>query len=246
MMTRIFKTCGVLLLGAALQGCVGAGGQAPDLQRDRIAGQPLSSTVERPPPFSRRIAQSGGGGIGGGIAGFLIGKAVTATLNADDRARSKIGEVPTPQGVDPGAIIENTIADYLIAEFGARPNLRPFYAGSLRETGANERAAGVANLARRRGLSGVVIDVVALEYYADSSGRNLGLLDEAFRIVIRAEMNLVDIATGEVLAFGSCTGTHDNLTKIEAAIEDGPRLTTLLAQKAAADCAGQLIDTALK
>jgi hypothetical protein len=180
-------------------------------------------------------------GLGGGIAGFFIGKAVTGALNADERARSRIGEVPTPSGVDPGAIIESTIADYLIAEFGARENVRAFYAGSVRETGSVERGPKVAELAERRGLSGVVVDVVALEYYADSTGRNLGLLDEAFRIVVTAQMNLVDIASGAVLASSTCEGNQGNTTLISAAVEDGARLTTVLAQRAAAACAQQLI-----
>ncbi len=243
---RIIKTAGILAMAALLQACTGTGAPTPELNRSAIEGQPISRTSERPPPFARRIAQSGGGGLGGGIAGFIIGKAVTATLNADDRARSRIGEVPTPEGVDPGAIIENMIADHLIQAFGARPNVRPFFAGSVRETGSGERGARVAELAQLRGLSGVVVDVVALEYYADSTGRNLGLLDESFRIVVTAQMNLVEISTGAVLASSSCTGTHPNLSKIEAAVEDGPRLTTLLAQKAAADCAAQLIARELR
>lgn len=229
----------LLLLPVVACGQVGDG-SAP-LAPNLLENQPLSRTAERAPPFARRVAQSGGGGLGGGVAGFLIGKAVTATLNADERARSRIGEVPTPQSVDPGLIIENMIADHLIAEFGARPNLRDFYAGSVRETASAERGPKVAELASRRGLSGVVIDVVALEYYADSTGRNLGLVNEAFRIVVSAQMNLVEISTGRVLATGSCTGSHENVTPIEAAVEDGARLTTLLAQKAAGDCAAKLI-----
>ncbi len=235
-----------LLVFLPVAACVQVAEISPPLAPDLLAGQPLSRTAERPPPFARRIAQSGGVGLGGGIAGFLIGKAVTATLNADERARSRIGEVPTPQGVDPGKIIETMIADYLMATFNTRPNLRPFYAGSVRGTTSAERAPRVAALATRQGLSGVVIDVVALEYYADSTGRNLGLVDETFRVVVSAQMTLLDIATGTVIATGSCTGSHENLADIKAAIEDGPRLTTLLAQKAAAACAQQLIGRELQ
>ncbi len=213
---------------------------------DMIAGQPISRTSERPPPFARRIAESGGVGLGGGIAGFFIGKVVTNALNADERARSRIGEVPTPQGVDPGAIIESMIAEQLIAEFGARENVRAFYAGSVRETGSAERGPKVAALAQRRGLNGVIVDVVALEYYADSTGRNLGLVDEAFRIVVTAQMNLVDVASGAVIASGSCEGSQGNTTLISSAVEDGARLTTLLAQRAAAACAQQLIEQVVR
>lgn len=235
-----------LMVFLPLLACGQVGGNALPLEPNLLLNQPLSRTAERPPPFARRIAQSGSGGIGGGIAGFLIGKAVSATINADERARSRIGEVPTPQSVDPGLIIESMIADHLIAQFNARPNVRQFYAGSVRETASNERAPKVAELARRRGLSGVVVDVVALEYFADSTGRNLGLVSETFRIVVSAQMNLVDVATGTVLASGSCTGSHENLTSIEAAVEDGAQLTTLLAQKAAASCAAQLIKQELQ
>ncbi len=206
-----------------------------------LLGEPLSRSAERVPPFARRIAQSGGIGFGGGIAGFVVGRVVTNTLNADERARSRIGEVPTPQGVDPGLIIESMIADYLVANFAALPGLTPFYADSVRETGSAERALKMVELARQRGLKGLVIDVVALEFYADSTGRNLGLVDEAFRIVVSAEMNLVDIENGEVIASGSCEGSQGNTTLISSAVEDGARLTTLLAQRAAADCAQQLI-----
>ncbi|NOR63674.1 MAG: hypothetical protein GQ535_14415 [Rhodobacteraceae bacterium] len=235
------KTLMALALAIALAACANPAENTITLEPDQLTGQPLSRTSERPPPFARRIAQSGGVGLGGGIAGFFIGKAVTGALNADERARSRIGEVPTPEGVDPGAIIESTIADYLIAEFGARENVRTFYAGSVRETGSVERGPKVAELAQRRGLSGVVIDVVALEYYADSTGRNLGLVDEAFSIVVTAQMNLVDIASGAVIASGSCEGTQGNTTLISSAVEDGARLTTVLAQRAAAACAQQLI-----
>ena len=229
-----------------LLACARAEDAGPPLVRDMLENQPVSRTSERPPPFARHIAQSRSVGLGGGIAGFLIGKAVSETLNADEQARSRIGEVPTPQDVDPGQIIENMIADHLVAHFGARPNLRSFYAGSVRETASAERGPKVAELARLRGLSGVVVDVVALEFYADSTGRNLGLSNEAFRIVVTAEMNLVDIDSGAVLASGSCTGSHANVQPVSAAVEDGARLTTLLAQKAAADCAVQLVSKDLR
>ena len=235
------KNWAKLMLLLPIMACAQAGQQAAPIAPDQLTGQPISRTAERPPPFARRIAQSGGVGLGGGIAGFIIGKAVTGALNADERARSRIGEVPTPSGVDPGAIIESMIADTLIAEFGARENVRVFYAGSVRETGSVERGPKVAELAQRRGLSGVVVDVVALEYYADSTGRNLGLVDEAFRIVVTAQMNLVDVASGAVIASGSCEGNQGNTTLISSAVEDGARLTTVLAQRAAAACAQQLI-----
>lgn len=228
-----------------LMGCAGVQRPAP-LEPDMLLGEPLSRSAERVPPFARRIAQSGGIGFGGGIAGFVVGRVVTNTLNADERARSRIGEVPTPQGVDPGLIIESMIADYLVANFAALPGLTPFYADSVRETGSAERAPKMVELARQRGLKGLVIDVVALEFYADSTGRNLGLVDETFRIVVSAEMNLVDIESGTVLASGRCAGSNENLAKIEAAVEDGPQLTTLLAQKAAAACAVELIETVLQ
>ena len=104
----------------------------------------------------------------------------------------------------------------------------------------------MAELAQRRGLNGVVVDVVALEYYADSTGRNLGLVDEAFRIVVTAQMNLVDIASGAVIASGSCEGNQGNTTLISSAVDDGARLTTVLAQRAAAACAQQLIAEILR
>jgi len=231
----------ILLVLLPVMACTNTAQQAEPLAPDQISGQPISRTSERPPPFARRIAQSGGVGFGGGIAGFFIGKAVTGALNADERARSRIGEVPTPGGVDPGAIIENMIADQLISAFGARENVRAFYAGSVRETGSAERGPKVARLAQLRGLSGIVVDVVALEYYADSTGRNLGLVDEAFRIVVTAQMNIVDVASGAVIASGSCEGNQGNTTLISSAMEDGARLTTVLAQRAAAACAQQLI-----
>ncbi len=236
----------ILLLLLPVMACTNAARQAPPLAPALIAGQPISRTSERPPPFARRIAQSGGVGLGGGIAGFLIGRAVTGALNADERARSRIGEVPTPQGVDPGAIIERMIADRLIADFGARENVRDFYAGSVRETASSERGPKVSRLAQLRGLSGVVVDVVALEYYADSTGRNLGLVDEAFRIVVTAQMNLVDVASGTVIASGSCEGNQGNTTLISSAVEDGAGLTTVLARRAAAACARQLIEQVVR
>ncbi|MCF6272214.1 MAG: hypothetical protein L3J37_03345 [Rhodobacteraceae bacterium] len=240
------RNIGLLLALLPVMACANIGKQGPNVDLTLLEGQPLSRTAERAPPFARRIAQSDGGGLGGGIAGFLIGKAVTATINADERARSRIGEVPTPQNVDPGMIIENTIADYLISRYRARANIREFYAGSVRETGSVERGTKVVELARRRGLNGVIIDVVALEYYADSTGRNLGLFDEAFRVVVSAELNIVDIETGTVLASGTCSGSHQNVVSIASAVEGGPRLTTLLAQKAAADCAAALVRNALE
>jgi hypothetical protein len=237
----------ILLAGVLpLMACGNPQNTMPPIAPDIIAGQPISRTSERPPPFARRIAQSGGVGLGGGITGFIIGKAVTETLNADERARSRIGEVPTPSGVDPGAIIESMIADKLMADFGARENVRVFYAGSVRETGSVERGPKVAELAQRRGLNGIVVDVVALEYYADSSGRNLGLFDESFRIVITAQMNLVDISSGAVIASGRCEGNQGNTTLISSAVEDGARLTTVLAQRAAAACAQQIIEQVIR
>ncbi len=241
-----FKSLIAISLAVVLAACGSPAENTITLAPDQFTGQPISRTSERPPPFARRVAQSGGVGLGGGIAGFFIGKAVTGAVNADERARSRIGEVPTPSGVDPGAIIESTIADHLIAEFGARANVRAFYAGSVRDTGSVERGPKVAELAQRRGLSGVVVDVVALEYYADSTGRNLGLVDEAFRIVVTAQMNLVDIASGAVIASGRCEGNQGNTTLISSAVEDGARLTTVLAQRAAAACAQQLIERVVR
>ena len=242
----IFKKLGMLAMVLPVFACGSPAANAPPLAPDLVANQPISRTSERPPPFARRVAQSGGVGLGGGIAGFFIGRAVTETVNADERARSRIGEVPSPRSVDPGEIIEAMIADHLITAFNARENVRAFYAGSVRATGSLERGPLVAELAQRRGLNGVVVDVVALEFYADSTGRNLGLVDEAFKIVVTAQMNLVDVATGEVIASGACEGNQGNTTLISSAVEDGARLTTVLAQRAAANCAQQLIERVVR
>lgn len=241
----ILRNLAALMLTLPLLGCGGVANRALPLDPTLIMAQPLARTAERPPPFARRIAQSNTA-VGGGIAGMLIGAAVTATINNDERQRSRIGEVPSPAGVDPAAIIEAMIGDHLITNFAARPNLREFYSGSVRATASFERAEQVAALARRRGLSGLVIDVVALEFYADSTGRNLGLVDEAFSVVVTAQLTLIDVATGTIVASGACEGKNGNTQPIQNAVEDGARLTTLLAQKAAANCAVQLIGNVLQ
>ena len=225
--------------------CSGIGNQNVVLEPTLILTQPLSRTSERAPPFARHIAQSSTS-IAGGVGAMLIGAAVTATINNDERQRSRIGEVPSPNNVDPGAIIEAMIGDHLINNFNARPNVGEFFAGSVRETTSFERAPQIAALARRRGLSGIVIDVVALEFYADSTGRNLGLVDEAFKVVVTAQLTLIDVATGNVIASGSCEGQNGNPHAIQNAVDDGTRLTTLLAQKAAAECAAELIAKTLQ
>lgn len=241
----IFRKLFALVMALPVLACGQIGNRAAPLEPALFLAQPLARTVERAPPFARHIAQSQNV-MGGGIAGILIGAAVTATINNDERARSRIGEVPSPMNVDPGAIIEAMIGDHLIAEFGARPNVGQFYAGSVRETASVERAPKIAALARRRGLSGIVIDVVALELYADSTGRNLGLVDEAFSVNVTAQMTLIDVATGTVIASGTCEGNQGNTTLISSAVEDGARLTTVLAQRAAASCAQQLIERVLR
>ncbi len=241
----ILRSLTAMLLFLTLLACGNAANRALPLEPTLIMAQPLARTVERAPPFARRIAQSNTS-VGGGIAGILIGAAVTATINNDERQRSRIGEVPSPSGVDPGAIIEAMIGDHLINNFAARPNLRELYSGSVRETASFERAEQVAALAQRRGLSGLVIDVVALEFYADSTGRNLGLVDEAFSVVVTAQLTLIDVATGNIIASGGCEGKNGNVQSIQNAVDDGARLTTLLAQKAAANCAAQLIGSLLQ
>ena len=241
----IIRNLAALMLVLPLLGCGGAANRALPLEPTLIMAQPLARTAERPPPFARRIAQSNTT-VGGGIAGMLIGAAVTATINNDERQRSRIGEVPSPAGVDPGAIIEAMIGDHLINNFAARPYVGSLSAGSVRETASFERAEQVAALARRRGLSGLVIDVVALEFYADSTGRNLGLVDEAFSVVVTAQLTLIDVATGTIVASGGCKGKNRNTQAIQNAVDDGARLTTLLAQKAAANCATQLIENILQ
>ncbi len=228
-----------------LLSCGGNASRSVPLEPTLIFTQALSSTSERAPPFARHIAQSGNS-IGGGLTGMLIGAAVTATINKDERLNSRINEVPSPSNVDPGAIIEAMIGDHLIANFNARPNVGQFFAGSVRETTSAERAPQIAALAQRRGLSGLVIDVVALEFYADSTGRNLGLVDEAFQVVVTAQLTLIDVATGNAIATARCEGKNGNPQAIQNAVDDGARLTTLLAQKAAANCAAQLISNALQ
>lgn len=244
-MNRIVKLNTLLAAVLLLAACGDSSDRSAPVEPTLLLAQPLSRTAERAPPFARHIAQSRTP-LGGGIGGMIIGAAVNAALNQDDRARSLIGQVPSPTNVDPGTIIEAMIADHLVAEFGARPNLADFYAGSVRETTSVERAPQIAALARRRGLSGVVIDVVALEFYADSTGRNLGLVDEAFNVVVRAQMTLVDVATGAVIAQGECMAANGNKQAIVNVIEDGPSLTTLLAQKAAGACANNLISRYLR
>lgn len=241
----IFRNLSAIPLFLLLIACGGAANRALPLEPSLLLAQPLARTAERAPPFARRIAQSNAS-VGGGIAGILIGAAVTATINNDERQRSRIGEVPSPLGVDPAAIIEAMIGDHLISNFGARPFVGALSAGSVRETASFERAEQVAELARRRGLSGLVIDVVALEFYADSTGRNLGLVDEAFSVVVTAQLTLIDVLTGDIIASGGCEGKNANVQAIQNAVDDGPRLTTLLAQKAAANCAAQLIANVLQ
>jgi len=241
----ILKTVFIVSISLVLLGCQNLVQRAAPLDAGLVLAQPLARTSERPPPFARRIAQSSTS-VGGGLAGMLIGAAVTATINNDERMRSRIGEVPSPENVDPGAIIETLIGEHLASNFGARRNLGSFYAGSVRETTSIERAPKIAELARRRGLSGIVIDVVALEYYADSTGRNLGLVNENFQVVVSAQMTLIDIFSGQIIASGGCVGKNGNAQAIENAVEDGPRLTSLLAQKAAAACAEQLVNNLLR
>ncbi len=218
--------------------------QYPPLDPGVFRAQPLARTIERTPPFARHIAQ-GRAGVGGGIGGMIIGLAVNTAINQDDRARSKIGQVPSPENVDPGEIIETMIAEHLAQNFGARPFLGSFYAGSVTETISTERAPQIATLAQRRGLSGLVVDVVVQEFYADSTGRNLGLVEEAFLVRIRAQMTLVDVASGAVVAQAECLSDNGTAQPIINAITDGGSLTGLLAQKAAANCARSLISRAL-
>jgi len=242
MIARLILT-GVVL---ALVGCVQvAPPLSANIPRAALVAQPVVRALERPPLFTRSIAEARSG-ISGGPLGFLLGEATDAALNANNQNRTQINLIATPTGSDPAALIEETIATHLNRSFATRPVLRDLQAGNVRGTTVAERGPELTDIARRRGLSGVLIDVYLTKFGAESSGRNLGLTDEAFLVRVAANMALYDIETGAILATGRCDDTNPRAQLISNVANGGPASTAIFVREAAQACAESLISTYLR
>ncbi len=216
-----------------------------NIPRAALVAQPVLRALERPPLFTRSlpVAESG---LPGGVLGFLVGEARNRALNADNQNRTQINTIATPTEVDPAALIDEAIATHLNRNFATRPNLRDLYAYNVRGTTVGERAPELTEIARRRGLSGILIDVYLVAFGAESTGRDLGLRDEKFSVRVAANMAIYDIETGAVLVSGQCDETNTRPQLISDAAAQGVAASTIFAREAAKNCADSLIETYLR
>lgn len=229
-----------------LSGCVNvAPPLSANIPRAALVAQPVARSLERPPLFTRTlpVAESG---LPGGVLGFIVGEATNAALNANNQNRTQINSIATPTEVDPAAQIEEAIATHLNRNFATRPTLRDLHASNVRGTTVPERAPELTEIARRRGLSGILIDVYLTAFGAESLGRDLGLRNEKFIIRVAANMAIYDIATGAVLATGRCDETNTRPQAISDVAAGGVAASAIFAREAASNCADTLIKTYLR
>ncbi|MEX0970480.1 MAG: hypothetical protein WD046_08575 [Paracoccaceae bacterium] len=227
-------------------GCVNvAPPLSANIPRAALVAQPVVRALERPPLFTRSlpVAESG---LPGGVVGFIVSEARNAALNANNQNRTQINSIATPTEVDPAALIEEAIATHLNRNFATRPTLRDLHANNVRGTTVAERAPELTEMARRRGLSGILIDVYITAFGAESSGRDLGLRDEEFSVRVAANMAIYDIETGAVLVSGHCNETNTRPQLIADAIAGGVSASSIFSREAAQNCAKSLIETYLR
>lgn len=242
MIARLMILAATLVLAACVRTAPPLSANIP---RAALVAQPVVRSLERPPLFTRSLPEARAG-LPGGVLGFIVGEATNAAVNANNQNRTQINLIATPTGVDPAALIEEAIATHLNRSFATRPSLRDMQANNVRGTTVAERAPELTEMARRRGLSGILIDVYLTGFGAESTGRNLGLTDEAFSVRVRANMAIYDIATGATLATGSCDALNARPQLISTVADAGPASTAIFAREAAQACADQLIRTYLR
>ena len=116
---RLTLTAAIL----ALAGCINvAPPLSANIPRAALVAQPVVRALERPPLFTRSIAEARSG-ISGGPLGFLLGEATDAALNANNQNRTQINLIATPTGSDPAALIEETIATPFEPQFCHPPGV---------------------------------------------------------------------------------------------------------------------------
>lgn len=238
-----------LSLLAALLAVAGCVNTAPPLSenipRAALVAQPVTRSLERPPLFTRTLPVATSG-LPGGVMGFIMSEARNAAINANNQNRTQINSIATPTGVDPAALIEEALAIHLNRNFATRPTLRDMQANNVRGTTVAERAPEITEMARRRGLTGIMLDVYLTGFGAESTGRNMGLTDEAFSIRVSANMAIYDIETGAVLATGQCNELNTRQQVIADVAAGGAASSAIFAREAAMNCADSLIKTYLR
>lgn len=236
----------IIASGLLFAGCVNlAPPLSQNIPRAALVAQPVTRALERPPLFTRSLPVSETG-LPGGVVGFFLSEAVNRTVNANNHNNTQINSIATPTGVDPAGQIEQSLATHLNRNFATQPSLRDLQAANVRATTIAERAPELTAIARRRGLSGILIDVYVTEFGALSTGRNLGLTTEAFTVRVAANMAIYDIETGAVLASGNCDATNGRPQNIATTIAGGVTAISVVARQAASACADQLIATYLR
>jgi len=238
----------LILLSAMLAsaGCINvAPPLSENIPRAALVAQPVVRSLERPPLFTRTLPVASSG-LPGGVMGFIAGEARNAAINANNQNRTLINSIATPSGVDPAAIIEYMLATHLNRNFATRPSLRDMQANNVRGTTIAERGPELTEMARRRGLTGILLDVYLTSFGAESTGRNMGLTSEAFSIRVSANMAIYDIETGAILATGNCDELNSRQQVIATVAAGGAASSSILAREAAINCADSLIKTYLR
>jgi hypothetical protein len=218
-----------------LTACAGTG---PLVDAGGLAGRTVSTAAEPPRPLERRYAEATDPSM---VTGQAIGTLVAGIAAANEQQRSRIGSVVAPS-VDPARSVEAIIAEHLVRERGAVPGRTPVNVGDIGYSDPQQRAPEITRRARVQGIGGVVVDVLATEMAAVSTGVGLGLRREEFYLSLAANFALVDVETGRILAQGTCSrAAEDRPYSFPEMQAGGQPLIDRAFETLAQQCAAQLI-----
>jgi hypothetical protein len=218
-----------------LAACAGTG---PLVDPGALAGRTVSVATEPTRPLDRRYAEVTDPSM---VTGQAIGTLVAGIAAANEEQRSRIGSVIAPS-TDPARSVETIIVEHLVRERGAVLGRTPVNVGDVGHADPQQRAPEITRRARVQGIGGVVVDVHATDMAAVSTGVGLGLRREEFYLSFAANLALVDVETGRILAQGSCTrAAEDRRYSFPEMQAGGQPLIDRAFETLAQQCAAQLI-----
>lgn len=194
----------------------------PTADRAMLADKTIS-LIEEPAPETEYVRSNVNNPmmIGGGLAVTLISAAIILALNAAEAAMTDVDGLPAPKE-SIATHIEADLLQHLSEHTGATTGEVVLHDLDRRFHADEEGLTALLSTARFGKVEGVVLNV-RTEYQAFvSSGRNLGLSEERFRLRSRHTATIVDLESGRQLAHVSCNhslpiGTLEQIAKREAA-----------------------------
>jgi len=232
--SRIMAGIAVLGLAAIASGCitqtkklnVGAGG---------MSGRPVA-ILDNPAKPMRR-------GTNSLVAMGLANNLVDVALKASTGTYEKTAQIALPS-LDPARIVEDKLLGLLATHYHASPSARLTLSGLPLKGGGSwpdkSRVGAVVAGARARGFDGVVLDIVPVTYDALTHGHGLTIGGARVVFAYWADVAIVDVASGKLLASGFCAHSGGANPRLKSVLAGEQSFVDERVRKIADKCAADM------